>query len=137
MREGRVFIIRRRTHVDVRKAGTIRERDMITARSDNTLKTAVTPRSLMDMNAKGAKLSSRVDGMAFAIVSILMHENNDGTAMSLNVSCSGNERKVEDSAIADTADVGFVKVRGGYDADIGTRHPTISTTVHQGARRRG
>jgi hypothetical protein len=187
---------------------------MITTRSDNTLKTAVTPRSLMDMNTKGMELSSRldgvafaivsilmhesddwtamslnvassgnkrkveysaiatntanvglvksevdimrtsepvipplvppsikelisrVDGVAFAIVSILMHESNDWTAMSLNVACSSNERKVEHSAIADTADVGLVKVRGGYNVDIGTRHPTICATVHQGAQRR-
>jgi hypothetical protein len=57
--------------------------------------------------------------------------------MSLNIARSCNERKIEDGAIANTADVGLVEVRGGDNADIGTRHPTISATVHQGARRRG
>lgn len=136
MRKRGVFIIGRRVHINVGKARAIRKRDMVTTGGDNTLETAGTPRSLMDMSTKGTKLGRRVDGVAFAIVCILMHENDDRTAMSLDVAGSGNERKIEDSAIANTADVGLVEVGGGDNTDIGAGHPAISTSVHQRARGR-
>jgi hypothetical protein len=46
---------------------------MVAAGGDNTLEAAVTSRSLMDMDTKRTELSSRVNGVAFSIVGILMH----------------------------------------------------------------
>jgi hypothetical protein len=87
---------------------------------------------LMHESTKGTELGSRMNGVALSVVVVLIYEDNNGTTMSLNEPSSGKERKIEDSTIPNTTDVGLVEVWSGDDTDIRTHHATVGTTIHQG-----
>jgi hypothetical protein len=84
VREWIIFRVGRRAHVNVGQTRTVGERDMIAARSDDALETAVMTRSLVDESTKRAELSSRMNGVALSVVGILVHDGNNGTAMGLD-----------------------------------------------------
>jgi hypothetical protein len=74
------------------KARAVGKRDEIPFRSNEALLTALTLRRVMNLSAKSPNLSGRVDGMAFSIASILVHEDNGRIPMGLNKASSSSDQ---------------------------------------------
>jgi hypothetical protein len=74
------------------QAGMIGERNMTAVRCDDTLLPTMTAGGIVYKIAISAELTSRVDGMPFSIVGILMKDDDGRTAMGLDVASSGHKR---------------------------------------------
>jgi hypothetical protein len=112
-----------------------RKGDVIPFRGDDTLLTALTAWSIMDLSAKSPDLSRRMDGMSFSISSILLHEDNGRASMGLYKTSSSDQGKLSNGGLPNPGDMSPLKVRGRDDARIRAGYASIGTTVHERAER--
>ena len=92
----------------------------------------------MDFILEPLKLSTGMDGLALASVSILVKDGNHRTALGLNNTTSSDQRKVGDLMTIYSTHINSARrCRAVYDTDVSTSKATISTMVDQRSKRRG
>ena len=72
----------------------------------------------MDLSTKRSNLASRMNGVALAIMCILMHEDIGRAPVCVNKASSSDHGKVIESSIPNTSNMSTMEVGGGYDTDI-------------------
>ncbi len=89
------------------------------------------------MGSKSTDLGSRVDGVPFSIVGVLMHEDNCRSLISLNKTSSSDQSEVSDGRITNASDMSLVEVGRRDDPDIRTSHATIGSPINERTGRLG
>jgi len=120
------------TELEVGKTMAEGEKVNIAIRGADRLQTTNLERAVMDLVLEPFKLTTGMNSLALASVSILVHDGDDRALLGLNNSTNSNNGKASELMAINTTDINSARMlRLVNNADIIASKTTISTTVNK------
>ena len=123
------FIVGGRTEWEIGKAVLETERKNIPVESSDREFSSKCHGTVVDLGAEGLKLDTGMNGLAFTMPCVLVHDEADRAVLGVSDTGDGADRAVVDGMITDTDNV-HRTVGGFEETNVGAAKAAISTAIN-------
>ena len=125
------LVVGERPTVEICKAVDNVQRDAITARGSDGLRSTELDALLVDGVTEGLPLNAGVDGLASTHDSILMTNKENVTTLGLDDATDSAKGNLVKGVVINTLDVDVLPSQGNDTNIVNTSQATICTTIHE------